>query len=282
MINVTSAELASIVATIDEALVMHDKWRASLNRVLACKLPPAPTDMDDDAHRQCAFGQWLYAKANAHLREMPAFVAIGELHQTMHAGARSILALLEAQGKVPVRDYDAFVENMAKFHEALAGLRNRVTFTLQNIDSLTGAFKHAKLLPDLTAEQKRLKESGAAYSLLLLDIDLKELNQKHGHSVGDKVLRASIFGIREALGAKDKIYRYSGAEFVICLPGKNMSEAEQVKEQLLGRIGKALVDVTKETAASLPIHYGIVELDPDAYIEELIGRSARSTYTISL
>lgn len=282
MINVTSAELESIVSTIDEALVMHDKWRGNLNRVLACKLVPMVTDMAEDAHRQCVFGQWLYGKGNAHLREMPAFVSIGELHHTMHISARGILTLLETQGKVPVRDYDAFLEDVAKFQDTLTGLKQRVAFTLQNIDSLTGAFQRARLLPDLTTEQKHVKESGAAYSLLLLDIDLKEINQHLGHSIGDKVLRACIFGIRDLLNPKDKIYRYSGAEFVICLPGKNMREAEQCKELVLKKIGEALVDVTGQTAASLHVHYGVVELDPNAYIEELIGRSARSTYTINL
>lgn len=282
MINVTSGELETILARIEEARVMHEKWRNKVHRILACKLPPEVADMSEHAYQKCAFGQWLYSKSNANLRNISAFVKIDELHRAMHDGARNIFSRLESLDKVPVKEYDLFVASMGAFDDALAALQQRVSYTLQNIDSLTGAFKQVRLLPDLTAEQERLKLSGATYSLLMLDIDLKEINQNHGHSIGDEVLRASIFSIRDALSAKDKIYRYSGAEFVICLPGQNMDAAELIKEKLLKKIGEALVAVTGEAAAALRIHYGIVELDPNAYIEELIGRSGRSTYTINL
>jgi diguanylate cyclase (GGDEF)-like protein len=115
-----------------------------------------------------------------------------------------------------------------------------------------------------------------------MDLDLKEINKSHGRDIGDKVLRMTISSIREALIAGDKIYRYGGAEFVICLPGKSTSDAELAKEELLKKIGEALVNATGEPAASLHIHYGIVELDHDAYLEELLDRSSRSTYTITM
>jgi diguanylate cyclase (GGDEF)-like protein len=171
---------------------------------------------------------------------------------------------------------------VSRFRGELVGLQHKVSFTLQNIDSLTGAFNNSKLLPDLKAEQQRLKESGKPYSLLLMDIDLKEINKTHGRDIGDKVLRTTISSVRDALSDGDKIYRYGGAEFVICLPGKNTSEAELAKEELLKKIGEALVHATGEAAASLQIHYGIVELDHDAYLEELLDRSSRSTYTIMM
>jgi hypothetical protein len=47
-------------------------------------------------------------------------------------------------------------------------------------------------------------------------------------------------------------------------------------------MGEALAETTVESATSLQIHYGIVALDPDSYLEELLSRSARSTYTITL
>lgn len=282
MINVTSEELERILTTIEEALVLHEKWRGSLQRTFACRLPPAPADMAEDAHQHCAFGHWFYSKGNSGLRKLAVFQKIGELHQAMHGSAREICMRLEIMGKVPVNGYDTFVGNMEKFREELVGLQHKVSFTLQNIDPLTGAFNHIKLLPDLKAEQQRLKESGAQYSLLLMDLDLKEINKSHGRNIGDKVLRMTIHSIREALSPGDKIYRYGGAEFVICLPGKSTSDAELVKEKLLQKMGEALVETTGESATALHIHYGIVELDPNAYLEALLNQSSRSTYTITL
>jgi diguanylate cyclase (GGDEF)-like protein len=282
MINVTSEELERILTTIEEALVLHEKWRGNLQRTFACRLPPAQADMAEDAHQQGSFGHWFYSKGNSNLRNLAVFKKIGELHQAMHQRAREVCLKIKGTGLVAEEDYDQYIGSLSQFREELLGLQHRVSYTLQNIDSLTGAFNHTRLLPDLKAEQQRLKESGAQYSLLLMDLDLKEINKSHGREVGDKMLRMTIFSIREALSSGDKIYRYGGAEFVICLPGKSTGDAELVKEMLLQKIGEALVNATGESATSFHIHYGIVELDHEAYLEELLDRSARSTYTITL
>lgn len=282
MINVTSEELERIFRTMEEALALHEKWRDNLHRTFSCKLPPSAADMAEDAHRQCAFGHWFYSKGNAHLHILPAFKKIGDLHQEMHGGARELCRLLDVMGKVPVEKYDGLIGQMANFREELAGMQRKVSYTLQNIDPLTGAYRNSRLLPDLKAEQEKLCQSGKSYSLLLMDIDLKTINQNRGHITGDKVLQTAILSIREALGAGDRIYRYGGAEFVICLPGKDVNEAEAVREALMKKIGEALSGIAGETPDALNIHYGIVKLDHDAYLEELLDRSARSTYTINM
>jgi diguanylate cyclase (GGDEF)-like protein len=282
MISVTTEELQSILATIEEALSLHDKWREALLRSLICKLPLAASNIAEDAHQRCAFGCWFYSKGNAHLREMAVFKTIGNLHQAMHDNAREVCLKIKATGVVAEEDYDQFLGGVSRFRGELTGLQGKVTYTLQNIDSLTGAFNHSRLLPDLKAAQKQLKESGKPYSLLLMDIDLKEINKSHGRDTGDRVLRTTISSVMDALSAGDKIYRYGGAEFVVCLPGKSTSDAELAKEELLKKIGEALVHATGETATTLNIHYGIVALDHDAYLEELLDRSSRSTYTITM
>ncbi|MBZ0092208.1 MAG: diguanylate cyclase [Sulfuricellaceae bacterium] len=282
MISVTTEELKSILATIEEALSLHDKWREELLRTLVCKLPPAAKDIAEDAHHQCAFGRWFYSKGNSHLRNLPTLKKVGELHQAMHKNAREVCLKVKGTGLVATEDYDLYLGSASQFRDELANVRLRVSHTLQNIDSLTGAYNHTKLLPDLKAEQQRLKESGAQYSLLLMDLDLKEINKSHGRELGDKLLRTTILSIREALSPVDKIYRYGGAEFVICLPGKNTDDAEQVKEMLLQKMGEALLETAGESDTAFHIYYSIVKLDPDAYLEELLDRSARSTYTITL
>lgn len=282
MINVTAEELEKIVSTIGEALELHGRWREKLERNLICRLPHDEADLAEDAHRNCAFGRWFYSKGNAHLRGLPAFTAIGKLHQAMHVSARELCIKSRALGSVAVEDYDLFLGDMTRFRDELQNLQRRVSFTLQNIDSLTGAFKSSKLLPDLREVQQRLKESGAAYSLLMLDIDLKSINKSHGHGTGDKVLRAAIMGAAEMLSAKDKIYRYGGAEFVICLPEKNTADAQAVREQLLKKIDEVLVEVLGDPATALNIFHGIVELNPHAYIEELLDQATRSTYTVGI
>lgn len=282
MLNVTSEDLERILATIKETLSLHDEWREGLSRVLICQLPLTALDITEGAHQRCAFGRWFYSTDNSHLRDLPAFKKIGELYQAMHDNSREVCLKIKDAGLVAIEDYDFYLGSVAQFREELVGLHRRVAHTLQNIDPLTGAFSHAQLLPNLKAEQQRLKESGAQCSLLLIDFDLKEINKSHGHEIGNKVLRAAILCIREALSPGDNIYRYVGAEFVVCLPGKSTGDAELVKEMLLQKIGEALVETAGEQAIALHVHNGAVELNPDTHLEELLDRSARSSFTITI
>lgn len=282
MINVSAEDLGSIISRIDDALMLHDKWRESFQRTLICKLPPLETDLGEKAHEQCAFGRWLYSKGNAHLLSLPAFRSIEAMHKEMHAKVRKLYEKRFAGHVTVVEDYDVYLAVAGAFRTELLNLKERVAFTLHNIDPLTGTYKQTQLLPELRAEQQRQKETGEAYSLFLIDLDLKEVNKKLGRNAGDKVLQAAIANMRQTLTAKDRIYRLAGAEFVICLPGKNARDAEQMKERLLARIGEAVSIATSKSEPTFKVNYGIVELEPHAYLEELLDQAVRLTYTINL
>lgn len=72
MINVTTKELQQILKTIDDALAMHGKWLDGLHRTFACRLPPADSQIAEDAHQRCAFGQWFYGKNNGNCPRCPS------------------------------------------------------------------------------------------------------------------------------------------------------------------------------------------------------------------
>ncbi len=282
MINVTAEQLQRILKTLDDAIVMHDKWRDMLQRTLACRLLPPPAVIAEDAHRRCAFGQWFYSDGNAGMRKMPTLVEIGELHVAMHSHARKLCGKLSALEPLPPADYDEWLTSLARFRGALADLQHKAGLTLQNVDALTGAQTYQGLLPHLRLAQKKLKNNHAPYSLLLVDIDVREVNQACGREIGDQVLRRSILSIKDALSDADVVFRYGGAEFVVCLPGRDGNEAEQIREQLLKRVGKAARDVVGDALPSFSIHHSIVPLDPKSYLEELLDRAARSTYTVDM
>lgn len=282
MISVSAEDLGAIIAKIDDALMLHAKWRENFQRNLVCKLPAAAADLSENAHEQCAFGHWLYSKGNAHLLSLPAFKSIEALHREVHVKARKLYEKRLEGHVTGVDDYDAYQACANAFSGALLNLKERVAFTLHNIDALTGAYKQSQLLPELRAEQQRQREGGGAYSLFLIDLDLKEINQKLGRAAGDKVLQAAIANMRQVLTAQDHIYRLAGAEFVICLPGKKASDAERMKEQLLARIGDAVAATTSKSEPTFQVNYGIVELEPHAYLEELLDQMVRLTYTINL
>jgi len=282
MINVTAQELETILTTLDKALILHDQWRDQLQRALICKLPPEDANLAPDAHHHCAFGRWYYSPANAHLRKLETFHQVEEIHETMHHLGRELCTHAKGRWPITPKEYDPFIAKMAAFRNELLKLRRKVEETLHTIDALTGAFTSPQLLPHLRREQAALKSHGLPYSLLLLRFDLEPVNRQLGHAKGDGILRGCLAAIRQALGPEDRVYRHTGAEFVICLPGKTPDMAHATRELLLKHMSEELVRDFGEGAWSLPLRYGIVALEPDVYIEELIAQAKMAAYTLQL
>jgi two-component system cell cycle response regulator len=140
-------------------------------------------------------------------------------------------------------------------HAALA-LRN--AWLLEEIrrmadtDGLTGLANRRSFEQALEREVARAGRTGEQLALVLLDIDhFKELNDDHGHQVGDRVLRATGAALRTASREFDTAARYGGEEFVVLLPGCGAAEGVAAAERLRGAIASAQVDVTVTASAGV-------------------------------
>ena len=75
-------------------------------------------------------------------------------------------------------------------------------------------------LPARRALMRDLETIGGTYSVAMVDIDhFKKFNDKHGHDVGDQVLRLTAGHLAKTKG-RGKAYRYGGEEFTILFPGR--------------------------------------------------------------
>lgn len=105
------------------------------------------------------------------------------------------------------------------------------TFALAFEDGLTG-------LPGRRALDERLQELTGPYALAMVDLDhFKQLNDRHGHQVGDEVLRLVASRLRSIPGG-GSAYRYGGEEFTILFPGKSAKEAKPFLESLRLQIAR--------------------------------------------
>lgn len=104
-------------------------------------------------------------------------------------------------------------------------------------------------------------------SVLFIDVDgLKKINDLHGHSAGDRLIKKTATLIKENVRATDFVGRWGGDEFVVALPGSSESDAYKISEKIRKSIknkGKVLglrkakvslsigvVGVTKELLAN--------------------------------
>jgi diguanylate cyclase (GGDEF)-like protein len=77
-----------------------------------------------------------------------------------------------------------------------------------------------------------------SFSVAFFDLDhFKQLNDTHGHEMGDRALRVFAKTLRDALRTNDLICRWGGEEFVVVLPGTNLEAAAMLAE----RVSEALV-----------------------------------------
>jgi diguanylate cyclase (GGDEF)-like protein len=117
---------------------------------------------------------------------------------------------------------------------------------MANTDVLTGAYSRRYLERQLSLELERSRRFGHPLTVLLIDIDhFKRINDRHGHAIGDEVLRNCYRRMRELLPrACDWIGRYGGEEFLIALLDTDLRGAEIVAQRLVAGIAQSPIDTS--------------------------------------
>jgi diguanylate cyclase (GGDEF)-like protein/putative nucleotidyltransferase with HDIG domain len=111
-------------------------------------------------------------------------------------------------------------------HRELEAVRLALT------DPLTGLGNHRSFHERLQHDLESADAGETILSLLVLDIDnFKEINDRHGHPVGDRVLAH----VAQRLRQNGEAFRLGGDEFALLLPGKSDEEAAAVAEAVLKR-----------------------------------------------
>lgn len=100
-------------------------------------------------------------------------------------------------------------------------------------DGLTGLKTHRYFMESLDREWRRSTRSGNMFSVIMLDLDgFKQVNDRHGHLEGDKVLKAVANLLNDRVRQSNVVARYGGDEFAIMLPETRTDQAEVLAERL--------------------------------------------------
>lgn len=118
--------------------------------------------------------------------------------------------------------------------QALLQCQNQKLETLSITDGLTGLFNRRYLDHVMEAEWARAARQGAAFSVLMADVDcFKAYNDHYGHQAGDTCL-TQVAQVLKAFSrrAGDVAARYGGEEFVLLLPATEPRAVQQVAESV--------------------------------------------------
>lgn len=158
-------------------------------------------------------------------------------------GRRELLDLLAASILLPALGIIA--KDVRDLRQRQLDQRIELQRTLKQLqdlsihDSLTTLYNRQHMLGLLDNEIKRQKRNGRPFSLAILDIDqFKQVNDRFGHAVGDKVLTAFAQLANQTIGAADTLARWGGEEFLLLMPEHSPQEGLRTLESLREAVSK--------------------------------------------
>jgi diguanylate cyclase len=276
-------EILSIVSQMDQTIYNHEQWAKALTRNLICKLTYDQCDVDQDAHRKCRFGQWYYEHAPSKIHNYPAFIAMASEHEHLHQLAANLLLLSSKDKSISAHDFDTFAEVFERLRLQIHNLKHELSDSLYKFDSLTGAKSRTTMLTELREQQELVKRRVQHCSIAVMDIDhFKAVNDTYGHPAGDAVLAASTRYIIERLRPYDKVFRYRGEEFLICMLNTDEKLAHEVLERLRVGLSQNTIECNGKDIVCITASFGIALIDPDINVEQSIDRADKAMYAAKM
>ena len=192
------------------------------------------------------------------------------------------LAVYSTQPDFYTDDHRRLLDRVSE--QASAVIHNSIVFEQTQEDSLTdpltGLPNTRFMFMHLTRELSRAERLKAEVALLVMDLDnFKEINDSHGHHVGDRALREVATVLRGAIRPYDICVRYAGDEFIVVLSGCGADEAERKRVELQQTVDHVLFEARPSRRLPLAISVGaaIYPQDGDSY-EALLATADSRMY----
>jgi diguanylate cyclase (GGDEF)-like protein len=219
--------------------------------------------------------------------------------QEVHVPATDVLAGVETAVAVPVRRNGELRGALSVAFYTMRQLADEDIDTLQAIadlagaacsnaeafeqaqaaartDSLTGLLNHGAIQLRIREEIWRARRSGKPLACLLMDLDnFKPINDRHGHLMGDEILKRVAGAIAAEFRPYDGLARYGGDEFVLVLSETDRRTAEEAAQRLadtVGRAARGLGDLGVPITASV----GVAHWCEPLTAAELLDRADRA------
>lgn len=147
-------------------------------------------------------------------------------------------------------------------------------------DSLTGVATRRYFLQTAEQELARARRYRSPLSFLMLDIDrFKAINDRYGHSIGDRVLQQLADACRRTLRVVDIVGRMGGDEFAVILPETDGNQAKEAAQRLRQAIAGMAVPLHDGRSLRCTASIGATTVArPEESIDELLRQADEALY----
>ncbi|MDA7816933.1 GGDEF domain-containing protein [Sulfurimonas sp.] len=148
---------------------------------------------------------------------------------------------------------------------------------LSTTDQLTGLYNRNKIEETFNYEKKQAIRYHTDLSLILMDLDhFKNINDNHGHNIGDVYLQEISRELKDIFRETDVIGRWGGEEFLILLPKTDLQTTQEIAERLRRDIEQKLFAGLEHHTAS----FGISVLNNNETLSSLVDRADKALYSV--
>jgi diguanylate cyclase (GGDEF)-like protein len=154
-------------------------------------------------------------------------------------------------------------------------LRAEAMARMASVDYLTGLFNRRHLDMSIRTEIEHAERYDRPISVILFDIDrFKQLNDRHGHDMGDFILENLAIRVLQTLRGSDVFGRWGGEEFLIVAPETDYEHAFQLAQRLRELIAADPLGPAPLVTAS----FGVASYIPGDSLETLVKRADEALY----
>ena len=148
------------------------------------------------------------------------------------------------------------------------------------IDPLTGLYNRRYAMRYLDTALEQARATGTNLIAMALDLDqFKQVNDLHGHGMGDTVLNTFAKRLRSNLRGVDMIARMGGEEFLVIIPRITNRRAQFLAERLRSIISEQpFLDPLSTKTAQVTVSIGMAQALPEDKAQALLDRADDALY----
>jgi two-component system cell cycle response regulator len=233
---------------------------------------------DEDGLRLCS-----HLRSNERTRSSPILMIgtdedIGKIAHGLEMGAHDYIVRPIDRNELLAR-----VRTQIRRKRFQERLRSSYEFSISMAltDSLTGLYNRRYLEVHMQKLLQKNQDAHKTLCVLILDIDhFKQVNDTHGHIVGDEMLKTFASRLNDNVRGFDLVARLGGEEFIIVLPNTRRNTALHIAERLRRSIAdKPIACSAEEGELTITTSIGGAIIEPGVYdVQDVIARADKALY----